>query len=79
MMNDQEKNKMELNINRLMKVPMQNSLTQKMLGATMTVFLHAGRSAVYYLHSHMDHFLSNSRIGSKSGKIVMMSRGIESN
>ena len=55
---DQEKNKMELNINRL-KVPLQNSLTQKMFGATMTVFFHAGRSAVYYLHSHMDHhFLS---------------------
>lgn len=58
MMNNQEKSKMELNIKSLMKAPPENSLTQKMLGVTMTVFLHAGRSAVYYLHSHMDHFLS---------------------
>lgn len=58
MMSDQEKAKMEGNIKRLMKLPPQNSLTKNMLAATMTVFLHAGRSAVYYLHSHMDHFLS---------------------
>jgi len=58
MMSDQEKSEMELNIKSLMEAPPQNSLTQKMLGATTTVFLHAGRSAVYYLHSHMDHFLS---------------------
>lgn len=32
--------------------------TSKMVGPTLTYFLHAGRSAVYYLHAHMDHFIS---------------------
>ena len=58
MMNDYEKARMDRNIQSHMKVPQFKSLTQDMLGATMTVFLHAGRSAVYYLHAHMDHFLS---------------------
>lgn len=30
----------------------------RMTAPTMTHFLHAGRTAVYYLHSHMDRFLS---------------------
>lgn len=58
MMNDYEKARMDRNIQSHMKVPQFESLTQDMLAATMTVFLHAGRSAVYYLHAHMDHFLS---------------------
>ena len=33
-------------------------IDSKMVNAVMTVFLHAGRTAVYYLHAHMDHFLS---------------------
>eukprot|EP00550_Attheya_septentrionalis_P004184 CAMPEP_0198299498 /NCGR_PEP_ID=MMETSP1449-20131203/44987_1 /TAXON_ID=420275 /ORGANISM="Attheya septentrionalis, Strain CCMP2084" /LENGTH=347 /DNA_ID=CAMNT_0044001073 /DNA_START=260 /DNA_END=1303 /DNA_ORIENTATION=- len=33
-------------------------LTSQMVGPVLTYFLSAGRSAVYYLHAHMDHFLS---------------------
>ena len=33
-------------------------IDSKMVNAVMTYFLHAGRTAVYYLHAHMDHFLS---------------------
>mmetsp|Transcript_24873 Transcript_24873/g.42605 ORF Transcript_24873/g.42605 Transcript_24873/m.42605 type:complete len:182 (+) Transcript_24873:2-547(+) len=58
-MNQHEKRQMEDRIGMLMSSSKKNlGLSQKMLATVMTVFLHAGRSAVYYLHSHMDHFLS---------------------
>lgn len=38
-------------------VPPDLQISQ-MTTPTLTYFLHAGRSAVYYLHAHMDHFLS---------------------
>ena len=58
MLNDRERARMDLNIKNLTKGLAQESLIENMLAATMTVFLHAGRSAVYYLHAHADHFLS---------------------
>lgn len=36
----------------------QSLTTRRMLVPALTHFLHAGRTAVYYLHAHMDHFLS---------------------
>ena len=57
-MSTREKREMERHIMGLMQTPMRIGLVDQMLPAATTMFLHAGRSAVYYLHAHMDHFLS---------------------
>lgn len=58
MMSKHEARQMEHRIGGLITSPRPLGLAEKMIAATMAVFLQAGRSAVYYLHAHMDHFLS---------------------
>ena len=59
MMKQEEKLQLEDDLsNKLLIVKKDLGLTSKMISPVLTYFLHAGRSAVYYLHAHMDHFLS---------------------
>ena len=69
-MSTQEKYEMESHIMGLMQTPKEIGLVDQMLPAIMTMFLHAGRSAVYYLHAHMDHFLSFALGGEKTWLLI---------
>lgn len=56
MMTKKETMQMQQRMSAIM--PFNIGMHENMIPAVITAFLHAGRSAVYYLHAHPDHFIS---------------------
>ena len=58
MATESEKARLDAALHATMDVPEALSVSTRMTAPVVTHFFHAGRTAVYYLHAHMDRFLS---------------------